>query len=121
MPLSSHAIPITYKWVYKLKIKSDGSVEGYKARLVARGFQQTHGQYYDEKFTPVAHMTTLRTLIVVTTSRSYTILQIEVKNAFLYGDLHKVYMQPPSGVWKLHLGTCATFIVHCMVSSRILM
>ena len=66
-------------------------------------------------------MTTLRTLIVVTTSRSYTILQIEVKNAFLYGDHHNVYKHPSSGEWQLHLGTCATFIVHCMVSSRILM
>ena len=41
VPLPSHAIPITSKWVFKVKIKSDGSIERYKARLVARGFQQT--------------------------------------------------------------------------------
>ena len=59
------SFPITYKWIYKVKTKSDGSVERCKARLVAQGFQQTHGQDYDETFAPVAHMTTVRTLVVV--------------------------------------------------------
>jgi hypothetical protein len=69
------------------------SVERYKARLVARGFQQTQGLDYDETFAPVSHMTTARTLIAVATSCSWTISQMDVKNVFLRDDLHEeVYM-----------------------------
>jgi hypothetical protein len=94
-----HVVPITCKWVFKIKTKSNGSIEKYKACLVARGFQQTQGLDYDETFAPVAHMTTVRTSIAVAASSSWTISQMDVKNAFLNGDLHEeVYMHPPPGV-----------------------
>jgi hypothetical protein len=94
VPLPSHAVPITSKWVFKIKTRSDGSIERYNARLVARGFQQTQGRDYDEIFAPVAHMTTIWTLIAVAATSSWTISQMDVKNAFVHDDLHEeVYMQ----------------------------
>jgi hypothetical protein len=76
---------ITCKWVYKVKTRSDGSIERYKARLVARGFQQEHDRDYDETFTLIAHMTTIRTLLAVASVRAWSISQLDVENAFLNG------------------------------------
>jgi hypothetical protein len=73
VPCPPRARSITCKWIYKVKTRSDGSLERYKARLVARGFQQEHGRDYDETFAPVAHMTTIRTLLAMTSIRGWSI------------------------------------------------
>jgi hypothetical protein len=69
VPCPPHVRLITCKWVYKVKTRSDGSFERYKAHLVARDFQQEHGQDYDEIFAHVAHMITIHTLLAVASVR----------------------------------------------------
>ena len=57
------------RWVYKVKTNGDGSLEHYKARLVARGFDQRYGSDFDETFCPVVRLESLRTLIALSTQR----------------------------------------------------
>ena len=84
--------------MYKVKHNSDGIVRRYKARLVAKGYAQTYGIYYEETFSPVAKMATVCTIIAVAASKGWLLHQMDVKNAFLHGDLQEeVHMEQPQG------------------------
>ena len=96
--LPSRKTAIGCKWVYKIKTRSDGIVDRYKAQLVSRGFTQEYGIDYEETFAPVARLSSVMTLISVSTTRKWPLFQMDVKNAFLNGELsEEVYMKLPSG------------------------
>ncbi|XP_056177389.1 uncharacterized mitochondrial protein AtMg00820-like [Syzygium oleosum] len=80
---------IGVKWVYKTKMNKNGEIEKYKARLVAKGYKQEFGVDYKEVFAPVARLDTIRLAIALAAQNSWFIYQLDVKSAFLHGDLQE--------------------------------
>lgn len=82
-----------WKWMFKKKYNADGSLARYKAKLVAQGYNQLEGVDYHETFSLVAKLTTLPIFITVTTYHLWPIIQLDVSNAFLHGQVSEhVYM-----------------------------
>lgn len=97
--------PIGSKWVYKLKLNTDGSVQCYKARVVAKGYNQLRGIDYHECFSPGSKVVTVRVFFFVTAIRSWAITQVDINNAFLHSFLNEeIYMTPPEGYLKVKQG-----------------
>ncbi|KAE8237726.1 hypothetical protein A4X06_0g9134, partial [Tilletia controversa] len=86
------------RWVFKLKLDSEGAVSRYKARLVAQGFSQIFGVDYNETYSPVTRFVTIRTLLALAAYFGWQIHQLDVVTAYLYGKLETpVYMRQPPG------------------------
>jgi hypothetical protein len=100
--------PIGCKWVYKVKCDSRGNVDKFKARLVAKGYTQIEGKDYNETFSLVSTKDSFRIVMALVAYFDMELHQIDVKTAFLNGDLDEtVYMAQPEGFTikgKEHMG-----------------
>ncbi|GKE27792.1 retrovirus-related pol polyprotein from transposon TNT 1-94 [Tanacetum coccineum] len=89
---------IALKWIYKVKLDKYDDVLNNKARLVAKGYRQENGIDFEELFAPVARIEAIRIFIANAASKNMTIYQMDVKTAFLNGELKKeVYVIQPEG------------------------
>jgi hypothetical protein len=90
--------PVGCKWVFKNKLRPDGTIEKYKARLFAKGYTQKEGEDYFDTYSPVARLTTIRVLLSLAASHGLFVHQMDVKTAFLNGELEEeIYMDQPDG------------------------
>ena len=90
--------PIGCKWIFKKKTDMEGNVITYKARLVAKGYRKKQGVDYDETFSPIAMLKSIRILLAIAAHYDYEIWQMDVKTTFLNGNLtEEVYMTQPEG------------------------
>lgn len=93
-----NASVIDNKWVYKIKYKSNGEIDRYKARLVVRGFTQEYGINYYETFSPVVKFSSLRAILAIAASKNLLLKQFDIKTAFLNSDLDElIFMKQPKG------------------------
>ncbi|POM64986.1 Copia protein, partial [Phytophthora palmivora] len=89
---------VTSKWVYKIKFASNGELERFKARLVARGFTQKFGVDFEATFAPVLKISSLRLITALAAIWKAKLLQGDVPNACLKSDIDKkIYLKPPKG------------------------
>ena len=97
------------RWVYKTKVKKEGSIERRKGRYCAKGYSQKPGEDFDDIYAPVARLESLRIVLSISVKRNYTLRQLDVKSTFIYGDidgetyleLPEIY-QKPGKVWRLN-------------------
>ncbi|KAL0387701.1 UNVERIFIED_CONTAM: putative mitochondrial protein, partial [Sesamum radiatum] len=86
------------KWVYKSKLRNDGSVERYKGRLVAKDYNQIEGVDYVERFSPVGKTVTVRVFLAIASAYEWPLHRLDINNACLHGYLdEELYMKPPEG------------------------
>jgi hypothetical protein len=84
--------------VYKIKHKADDMIDHYKARLVVKGFKQRYGIEYEDTFSLVVKIATIRIILSIAVSKNWSLRQLDVQNAFLHSVLEEdVFMKQPPG------------------------
>ena len=90
--------PLGYKWIFKRKLKADESIDKYKARLVVKGYKQKEDVDYFDTYSPITRITSIWMLIAIVVLHNLEIHQMDVKTAFLNGELNKkIYMEQLEG------------------------
>jgi hypothetical protein len=98
VPPPECAMIIALKWIFKVKLDEHGDVMKNKARLVVKGYSQQEGIDFEESFAPVARIEAIRIFLANAASRNMIVYQMDVKIAFLNGDLKEVvYVSQPEG------------------------
>jgi hypothetical protein len=98
VPLPSGRKLVRCRWVYKTKSTADGHISRYKAKIGSKGFQQVHGIDYDETFTRVTKMDSIRLALTIVTAKGWQVHHMELDNEILHGDLYEeIYMEQPQG------------------------
>ena len=93
--------PIGVKWIYKIKRNSTGDITRHKARLLAKGYSQEKGKDFDEVFSPIARLESIRILIAIAAQMEWDLHHLDVKSAFLNGEIkEEVYVHQPEGFIK---------------------
>ncbi|KAJ9539042.1 LOW QUALITY PROTEIN: hypothetical protein OSB04_031775 [Centaurea solstitialis] len=106
IPRPHNANIIRCHWIFHQKLHVDGYLERYKARLVVNGKSQEVGVDCDDTFSPVVKPATIRTVLSLASGHNWLIQQLDVKNAFLHGDLHEtLYMHQPPGYASLYMAS----------------
>ncbi|WP_220089422.1 reverse transcriptase domain-containing protein, partial [Bacillus sp. SRB_331] len=96
LPIGRQAI--ANKWIFKVKPDDEGFVHKFKARLVIKGFSQRPGIDFNETFSPVAHLASVRIIFALAASLNLTLRQLDVVGAFLQAELpEEIYMVQPEG------------------------
>ena len=90
--------PLGCKWIFKKKMKTDGTIDKYKARLVIKGYKKQKGLDYFDTYSLVSRITSIRMMLVIASMRNLAVHQMDVKIAFLNVDLEEeIYMEQPEG------------------------
>ena len=94
MDLPPCSKPLGYKWIFKNKMKANGTIDKYKTRLVIKGYKQNEGLDYFDTYSPVMRINSIRRVFAIVALRNLEVYQTDVKTTFINGDLdEEIYME----------------------------